>query len=59
MECLLRGDLDPDLEYVLRGAYFGYKVTDESGSSAYNKQNYGLITKGEVGQSCWGAFNER
>lgn len=49
VECFHRGDLDPDWEFILRGACFGYKVIDEQCDSTYNRGNYGSITKGEVG----------
>ena len=48
-ECFHQGDSDPDWEYILRGACFGFKVIDEDCDSRYNKGNYGSITKGEIG----------
>ena len=48
-EYLCRGDVDPDWEYLLRGAYFRFHVIDEICDSTYNKSNYGSITKGDTG----------
>ena len=53
-ECYGRGDVDPDWEYILRGACFGYRVIDDECDSAYNENNYGSITKGEVGMAMSG-----
>ncbi len=48
-ECLCRGDVDPDWEYVLRGSCFGFRVIDDNCGSEYSMSNYGSITKGTVG----------
>ena len=45
-EAFLRGDTDPDWEFVLRGVIFGYKVINPSCPSAYYKPNYGTIRSG-------------
>ena len=48
-ECYCCGDIDPDWEYILRGACFGFKVIDKDCNNAYHRDNYGSITKGDVG----------
>ena len=50
MEAVCRGETDPDWEYVLRGACFGYRVIDQDCVSAYFKPNYSSITKGVTGE---------
>ena len=44
-ECYCRGDVDPDWDYILRGAFFGFKVIDDSCISEYVIQNYSSIDK--------------
>ena len=48
-EAMCRGDTDPDWEYILRGACFGYRVIDPDCVSVYFQTNYSSITKGEIG----------
>ena len=49
-EAFCRGDTDPDWEYVLRGACFGFRVIDPDCVSAYKLDNYLSITKGKIGE---------
>ena len=49
-EAFCRGDTDPDWEYVLRGACFGFRVIDQECVSAYTHNNYSSITKGDTGK---------
>ena len=49
-EAFCRGDTDPDWEYILRGACFGFRVIDPDCVSAYNLNNYSSITKGKTGE---------
>ena len=49
-ECMCRGDTDPDWDYILRGACFGFKVIDDDCDSSYTCGNYTSITKEPVGQ---------
>ena len=39
-EVFLRGDTDPDWEFILRGVIFGFKVINAGCDSAYCKANY-------------------
>lgn len=48
-ECFCRGDVDPDWEYILRGACFGYRVIDSDCGSSYICNNYSSITKQPIG----------
>lgn len=49
-ECFLRGDNDPDWDYVMRGIIFGFRVINDSCDSAYAGRNYGSST-GELTHS--------
>ena len=49
-EAMCRGDTDPDWEYILRGACFGYRVIDTDCMSSSFQSNYSSITKGETGK---------
>ena len=48
-ECMCRGDVDPDWEYLLRGSCFGFRVIDSDCDSSYNCDNYLSITKHPIG----------
>ena len=49
-ECMCRGDTDPDWDYILRGACFGFRVIDDDCSSSYSCGNYTSITKDPIGR---------
>ena len=49
-ECMCRGESDPDWEYLLRGACFGFRVIDQDCKSSYWCSNYTSITKPPVGE---------
>jgi len=39
-ECFVRGDTDPDWEYIMRGVIFGFKVINEKCDARYFVDNY-------------------
>lgn len=43
-EALLRGDTDPDCDYILRGVIFGFRVIDQDCSATYSGCNYNSST---------------
>ena len=49
-ECMCRGDTDPDWDYILRGACFGFRVIDDDCHSSYSCGNYNSITKEPTGK---------
>lgn len=49
VESMCRGDCDPDWEYLMRGALFGFKVINEGCESCYRAENYSSITNPEIG----------
>ena len=49
-ECMCRGDTDPDWDYILRGACFGFRVIDQDCDSSYECGNYNSITKDPIGK---------
>ena len=49
-EAICRGDEDPDWDYMLRGAIFGFRVLDPDCVSSYFQNNYSSITKGDTGE---------
>ena len=49
-EAMCRGDTDPDWEYILRGACFGFRVIDPDCVSSYFQSNYSSITRGDTGR---------
>lgn len=44
VEAMLRGDNDPDWNYVVHGACFGFNVIDGDCDSCYDSKNYASIT---------------
>ena len=48
-EAICRDDEDPDWDYMLRGAIFGFRVIDPDWVSSYFQNNYSSITKGDMG----------
>ena len=46
---MCHGDNDPDWEYVLRGACFGFRVIDQDCVSSYFPKKYSSITHGDIG----------
>ena len=48
-ECMCRGDVDPDWEYLLRGSCFGFRVIDDDCDSSYSCENYLSITRHTIG----------
>ena len=57
-ECMCRGDIDPDWDYILRGACFGYRVIDDDCYSSYACGNYNSITKDPIGAVMTGRLTE-
>lgn len=47
-EAMCRGDNDPDWDYLLRGAIFGFKVIDSDCDSCYRADNYSSITNPDI-----------
>lgn len=45
VEAMLRGDNDPDWNYVVHGACFGFNVIDQECNSTYGAENYSSIVK--------------
>lgn len=48
-QCFLRGEVDPDWEFLLRGICFGFRVIDDDCVSCYQTENYKSIMEGETG----------
>lgn len=46
VEAFLRGDSDPDWEFILRGIIFGFKVVNPDCVSSYSRPNYSTIKSG-------------